>query len=168
MLFWKFRYGRGPLFNVWSLICRKVCWTTVLSYDTYNIIHTHTRCKILYDTWYTGIYLGFDPFGVCVFVPMFSGWHKSKEANYGTRLRPFSRSYAVGNGSHAPPFSCPSCLFWSVLRERANYGSRLCQFPTALPGHGSHAPRFVWDVYLMFLTANYGNRFAHHISQVQA
>ena len=22
-----------------------------------------------------------------------------------------------------------SCLFWSVLRERANYGSRVCQFP---------------------------------------
>ena len=31
----------------------------------------------------------------------------------------------------------------------------------------SPCAEFVWAIYLMVLTANYGNRYAHHVSQVQ-
>ena len=41
---------------------------------------------------------------VFFFVPMFSGWHKSEEANYGTGFMAIFPSYAIGYGSHAPPF----------------------------------------------------------------
>ena len=37
--------------------------------------------------------------GADIFVPMFSEWHKSKQANHGTRLYPFPHSYATGYGS---------------------------------------------------------------------
>ena len=99
----------------------------------------------------SAVALGFEPF-VCLFVvSMFSGWHKFKEANNGTRLWLFFHRYAVGYGSHATPFSCPSCLFWSVLRKRATYGTRLCQFTTATPSYGSHAPRLFGTLILWFL-----------------
>lgn len=38
---------------------------------------------------------------------MFSEEHTPKQAKLGTRLCPFSHSYATGYGSHAPPFFGP-------------------------------------------------------------
>ena len=56
-----------------------------------------------------------------------------------------------GNGSYAPPFLCDTCLFWSVLRKRANYGSMLCIFPTVTPDDGRHAPRLFGPFILRFV-----------------
>ena len=88
-------------------------------------------------------------------------------SNYGTRLWPFFHSYAVGCGGHAPPFSCPSSLFlvgfaqqselWQQVMPNSHRYARLCP-PCAAS---------VWAVHLMVLTAIYGYRYAHQLSQVQ-
>ena len=41
----------------------------------------------------------------CFFlVPTFSEWHEYSQANYGSRVWPFSHSFGLGYGSHKSPF----------------------------------------------------------------
>ena len=65
--------------------------------------------------------------------PKFRGKVQDFDSCIAVAVPPFSRSYAAGYGSCAPPVSCPLCLLWLVLRKRAHYASRLCHFPTAMP-----------------------------------
>ena len=115
----------------------------------------------------TYLKLSFDPFGVCVFVPMFSGWHKSKNANYGTRSRPFFHSSAIGHGGHAPPFSMPFMLILVVFAPKSELWQQITPNSHRYARLWSPCGAFVWAVHLMVLTANYGNRYAHQMGHVQ-
>ena len=108
-------------------------------------------------------YEGFDPI---FFVPMFSGWHKSKNANYGTRLWPFFHSYAVGYGSHVPSFLLP------FMRILAGFAPKSELWQQVLPNSHryvrlwSPCGAFAWAVHVKVLTRNDGNRYAHQMGQV--
>ena len=69
---------------------------------------------------------------VFFFVPMFSGWHKSKEANYDIRLWLFSSVMPKIMVAMRHHLVRRSCLCWSSLRKKANSGGRLCRFLTAM------------------------------------
>ena len=85
-----------------------------------------------------------------LFVPMFSGWHKSKEANYGTRLWPFFHTYATGYGSHAPPFVLPFMLILIGFAQKSELWQQVMSIPPP-PGYGRHAPRLFGPFIFWFL-----------------
>ena len=89
------------------------------------------------------------------FVSMFSGWHKSKEAHFGTRFWPFFHSYAIGYGSHAPHFFLPFKVILVGYVQKSELWQQVMPSCHRYARLWSPCAPFVWTVHLMALTANY-------------